>query len=320
MSSFDIEEALIEIHELKSKFNMKLDSTLRIINSCEDNYRQFEKSDITRLEPDNLESQLSSFEIMQILTVNNLIPTISMYENEINDEKINSELKVHGQRHIKNVLLYSSIIGQDVLENTHDLNLLMLAAKFHDIGRRSDAREEHALKSSKIAKEKLKDICSPDDLRVISTIIEFHEIPRKSNNAAEKFLEIVTKNGIKKEDIPRVKKLASILKDADALDRTRFINRSRLSPNFLEFDISRNLVKFASSMQESYAIEDLKRFNCDKEIKILLEFYTPQEVLRTIRHSTKTKNLQEIKTFIKLWSDYAYENNLTELKKGKEYA
>jgi hypothetical protein len=80
-----------------------------------------------------------------------------MLENEIKQEGVNVDLKVHGQRHVKNVLLYSALIGQEVIENKSDLNLVLLAAKYHDVGRKTDAHEEHADASADIAVEKLKD-------------------------------------------------------------------------------------------------------------------------------------------------------------------
>ena len=97
--------------------------------------------------------------------------------------------------------------------------------------------------------------------------------------------------------------MAEVLKDADALDRTRFINKARLNPEFLQYDASKQLVKFASSLQETYAIHDLKEFNCDESIGILLQIYTPQEVLRTIRHSTRgSLRNEDIQSFINLWA------------------
>ena len=100
-----------------------------------------------------------------------------------------------------------------------------------------------------------------------------------------------------------VLEMAEVLKDADALDRTRFINKARLDPKFLHYDISKRLVRFASSLQETYAIQDLKEFQCDEAIGRLLQNYTPQEVLRTIRHSTRANlRMEDIQSFINSWA------------------
>ena len=299
LPSFNIEEALIDINKLKSSFKISMDSTLVMVNNSDGNERQFERSDISTIDQTILDTQLSSSDVMSALTDSGLSTSLVMYENEIKEENVNGRLKVHGQRHIKNVLLYSTLIGQSVVQDKHDLDLIMLSAKYHDIGRKTDAYEEHAEASSKIAIEKLKDKCSPEDLSIISTIIEFHETPRNVANVDELFVAMAQKNGITDDQIPRVRQMAEVLKDADALDRTRFINKARLNPEFLQYDLSKQLIKFASSLQETYAIYDLKEFHCDEAIGILLQTYTPQEVLRTIRHSTRG-NLrnEDIQSFI----------------------
>lgn len=325
LPSFNIEEALIDINKLKSTFKISMDSTLVMVNNSDGNERQFERSDISTIDQAILDTQLSSSEVISALTDSGLSTSLVMYENEIKEENVNGRLKVHGQRHIKNVLLYSTLIGQSVIQDKHDLDLIILSAKYHDIGRKTDAYEEHAEASAKIAIEKLKDKCSSEDLSIISTIIEFHETPRNVANVDELFVAMARKNGITDDQIPRVRQMAEVLKDADALDRTRFINKARLNPEFLQYDVSKQLVKFASSLQETYAIYDLKEFHCDEAIGILLQTYTPQEVLRTIRYSTRG-NLrnEDIQSFINSWASSSMqrtdelESMLSETGIGKE--
>jgi len=303
LPSFNIEEAMISINKLKSKFKLSMDSTFVMVNNSEGNHRQFEISDVPNIPKEILESQLSSSDVVTLLTESGLSASIVMYENEIKDENVNGRLKVHGQRHIKNVLLYSAIIGQSIIQDKHDLDLLMVSAKYHDIGRKTDAYGEHAESSKTIAIEKLKDKYSPEDLSIISTIIEFHEIPRNVYNIDELFINMARKNGVPDDQISRVRLMAEVLKDADALDRTRFINKARLNPEFLQYGISKQLIKFASSLQETYALQDLKEYQCDEAIDILLQSYTPQKVLRTIRHSTRGNlRIEDIQSFIKLWA------------------
>ena len=196
------------------------------------------------------------------------------------------------------------MIGQELIQDEHDLELLLVSAKYHDVGRETDAHELHAEPSAKIAAERLKDKYSPEDIAVICTIIEFHEAPENLPNIEDIFIGMARKNGVSDDQIPRVRHLANILKDADALDRTRFINRARLNPEYLHFDVSKRLIKFASSLQETYAIQDLKEFQCDDEIGILLRSYTPQEVLRTIRHSTRGYlRIEDVQSFIRSWAN-----------------
>ena len=101
----------------------------------------------------------------------------------------------------------------------------------------------------------------------------------------------------------KVREMAEVLKDADALDRTRFINKARLNQNFLKYGISKQLIEFSSSLQETYALQDLQDYQCDDIIGELLQAYTPQEVLRTIRHSTRgMTKLEDIQSFIASWA------------------
>lgn len=310
LPSFNIEEAMININKLKCNFKISKDSTFVMINNCEENQRQFEKNDIKNINQELLDSQLSSFDVANMLTDSELSNKIIMFENELKEEKVNSKLKVHGQRHIKNVLLYSTLIGQSIFKDKHDLDLIMLSAKYHDIGRKTDAYEEHAELSAKIAIEKLKDKYSAEDISIISTIIQFHETPRNISNANELFIDIARKNGVPDNEILRTRQMAEVLKDADALDRTRFINKARLNPEFLQYGVSKQLIRFASSLQETYAIEDLKEYQCDEAIDSLLQSYTPQEVLRTIRHSTRSNlKIEDIQNFIKSWAITNIHNN-----------
>lgn len=303
LPSFNIEEAMIDINELKTNLRVSRDSTLAMINNCDRNQRQFEKSDFPNISQEMIDVQLSSSDVVSALTDSGLSTELAMYENEIKEENVNGKLKVHGQRHIKNVLLYATLIGQSVVKDKHDLELIMLSAKYHDVGRKTDAYEEHAESSAKIAVEKLRDKCSAEDLSIISTIIQFHEIPRNNSNVDAIFLDMARKNGIPEDQISKVRQMAEVLKDADALDRTRFINKARLNPEFLQYGTSRQLIRFASSLQETYAIQDLKEFQCDEAIGKLLQTYTPQEVLRTIRHSTRANlRLEDIQSFISSWA------------------
>lgn len=304
LPSFNIEEAMIDINELKTNLRLSRDSTLVIISNCDNNQRQFKKSDLPNISQEMIDVQLSSSDVGSALVDSGLSTELAMYENEIKEENVNGKLKVHGQRHIKNVLLYATLIGQSVVKDKHDLELIMLSAKYHDIGRKTDAYEKHAESSAQIAVEKLRDKCSAEDLSIISTIIQFHEIPRNSYNVDAIFSDMARKNGIPKDQISKVRQMAEVLKDADALDRTRFINKARLNPEFLQYGTSRQLIRFASSVQETYAIQELKEFQCDEAIGKLLQTYTPQEVLRTIRHSTRANlRLEDIQRFINSWTN-----------------
>ena len=302
-SSFNISAALNEILELKMKFKMSKDSLLTVINNVNGNERQYKQSDVSTMNPETCEIQLSSSDVLKQLEDGGLSTNIVRFENEIKDEKINENLKLNGQRHIKNVVLYSALVGKAVIKNKHDLDLVMVCAKYHDVGRETDVNEPYAKESAKIAVEKLKGTYSSEDLAIIKTIIEFHSLPRNYKLIDESFVNIAKANGIPTEKMDKVREMAEVLKDADALDRTRFINKARLNQNFLKYGISKQLIEFSSSLQETYALQDLQDYQCDDIIGELLQAYTPQEVLRTIRHSTRgMTKLEDIQSFIASWA------------------
>ena len=108
--------------------------------------------------------------------------------------------------------------------------------------------------------------------------------------------------------------LGTILKDADALDRTRFINNARLNINYLNNKEALRFVKFASCLQETYALNDLKQFNCEEEINLLLSCYTPQHILRTIRRAVKNSDdLIAVQQFINTWVSSLEDNKSVDL-------
>ena len=89
-----------------------------------------------------------------------------------------------------------------------------------------------------------------------------------------------------------------------------FLNRGRINPKFLVFAISKRLIKFSAMLQETYAIEDLKEVGYLKEIEFLLQYYTPQEVIREMRI-----NIDNLDTFINNWCEYERFNNSNKHKK-----
>ena len=60
------------------------------------------------------------------------------------------------------------------------------------------------------------------------------------------------------KDIIKYEKIAKILKDADALDRLRFIGVGTLDVKYLNFEISKNLIKLAALLNEKNAMNRLK--------------------------------------------------------------
>lgn len=178
------------------------------------------------------------------------------------------EKSAHSRRHIENVILFSAVIGK--LENIEerDMDLLITAALYHDTGRVNDIRSPHAVASSGIAYDKLHGKIPQQDLQIIRAAIEYHEVvenlsPPDYKVDEEKLNEICSNLGMDVTDkklMNRTKKIACILKDADALDRTRFLAESKsfVNKDFLHYNSSKLLVKFANQLNEHYAAKDIE--------------------------------------------------------------
>lgn len=179
--------------------------------------------------------------------VNRIISEIkSIHEYDIPDD----EPDWHGRKHINNVVLFSYLIAEN--ENKLDknnLDLLLQAAKYHDVGRdgiwngqgeglRHDKDDiPHAHPSADAAeyymkKEKTSDgktIYTDSQIAMVKVAIEYHEVNEKDKNKfdQEVFEDLCRREGVKKEDLEQAKLMCIYLKDADALDRTRFVYKEK---------------------------------------------------------------------------------------------
>lgn len=210
-----------------------------------------------------------------------------MKERNLYDGKL-----LHSDRHIQNVMLFSGILGQQFGLTSRQQMLLLEAAKFHDAGRINDGDRNHALASANIAGNKLKRIYSSEDLKIIQIAIEYHEVVEKDTGKLDKvkLQELFDKYELDTGHYDEAAKIAEILKDADALDRTRFAERGRLKEVYLHSDKSRSLVNFATALNEQYAkrdIEEMLQLNSD--IRTSVQSYKERtgktwlSVLRDIR-------------------------------------
>lgn len=177
----------------------------------------------------------------------------------------NEDSRHHNIGHIERVLFFSDLVGSEELKNEegtidkHAMDLLEKAALYHDCGRKSDIDDyEHGLRSSIVAEEQLRsEGYSIEDIAIIKTAIEYHELP----DDEIRFEKICANNGIPHEMLESVKKIAICLKDADALDRTRFkYSSAGLNAYFLRTKKAKDSVKIAEQLNERYSKINRKMF------------------------------------------------------------
>ena len=173
----------------------------------------------------------------------------------------------HGLHHSEKVLLFAYMLGINYDLSKIDMQILIDAAIYHDIGRFDETEDAfHGLNSArKIEKVVDSEIYQDEqNLAILKAICDGH-----SRN--DKYINLVADDyGITEENLNRYQLLYKILKDADALDRTRFMKTSTavLNEKFLRFPFSKQLVEFANIINQNYRIkmsdihyEQLKNFN-----------------------------------------------------------
>ena len=172
---------------------------------------------------------------------------MAKYEAEVRDLRISGFYKdtipEHGADHVEKVLFNAMYIGQQEGLNNEEMKVLIEAAKYHDTGRAS-AGVEHGIQGAKASGKYLINGHSEDEVAMIQAAIHYHAIP-DNEMALGALFEIYN---VKEEYRESVSKIAAILKDADALDRSRF--PGNLDASFLRTKTAQSYVKASYQLQE----------------------------------------------------------------------
>lgn len=245
-------------------------------------------------------SQVEEIEIEQIIELlstqeNDVIKDVKKdFIDEVKDMKkrnLYNHLAAHSDRHIQNVMLFSYILGKQLGLSNKDIQLLVEAAKFHDSGREGDRDKRHQKSANgsdghgkmgaDIAGEKLKGgKYSNTDISIVQVAIDYHDRREiQKGKLDEKILEQLFKAyELPIENQESAKKICELLKEADALDRTRFAGKSQLDTSFLRTEEAKNLVELATFINEEYSRRNLE------------EICTLNEELRESIDKFKAKN------------------------------
>ena len=177
---------------------------------------------------------------------------------------------IHGLHHSEKVLMFSYIISTDFDLSDSDRQILFDAAVYHDMGRISDVEETfHGLNSARKIDEVVDSPIynEPQNLNILKAICDGHATD-------DKLIRITADNyEVNENNLSRYYLLYNILKDADDLDRTRFMKTSLavLNEKYLRLDFSKQLVEFANKVNELYRnkiseinYEKFKDFNDDE--------------------------------------------------------
>ena len=164
----------------------------------------------------------------------------------------------HNIYHIQRVMFFSQIIAQNEGISEKDLKLLLLASALHDAGKTRDRKDcEHGKNSAEIAKTYLRkniNSISEEDIKIIQIAIEYHTVKEKINFT--ELVKLCEKYNVAMSNFERIKMISLILKDADALDRTRFDKEDSLNIELLRTKTAQNklLIDLAKRVNQEFAL------------------------------------------------------------------
>ncbi len=157
----------------------------------------------------------------------------------------------HGYMHNERVIFFTYILAKLKNLSSEDLEILMDAAKYHDIARINDYEDDiHGLgaanKIEKIVKNK-KIYENKENLNLLKFIIDFH-------STKDSVFEVLMEN-YEIEDKERAEILSYTFKASDALDRVRLTmgkKKTDLDPSYFKIPEAFSLIKVAHQLNELY--------------------------------------------------------------------
>ncbi|MGE5456420.1 MAG: HD domain-containing protein [Ignavibacteriales bacterium] len=162
---------------------------------------------------------------------------------------------IHGIYHSEKVFLFTFLLAE--LEGLDDIDKQILtdAAIYHDMARYDDCEETFHGYASAIRIEKVLSspiYKNPNNLLILKAIVEGHSMSESRKYSSSFFFEL--EENMTQEDKERYERLYNVLKDADALDRLRFHERSlaTLDASFLRLDNSIKMIQCAKQINYLY--------------------------------------------------------------------
>lgn len=217
---------------------------------------------IVKEENSIVDSYLSKEEKEEYLKIINGIKKDHLYKS-----------KIHGLFHSEKVCLFAFIIAKKLNLDDIDMQIIIDAALYHDIGRQNDTNDSiHGYASAYRIDRVLDNVIYEDEgnLNMIKAIMDSHSVDDEhSINSFGYYFDYEGDKGLIDGPIyDRFIKLNNVLKDADGLDRNRFVDGYcfGLDERFLRLNESKKLIELSREINsiytDNYAKEvDLKTVN-----------------------------------------------------------
>ncbi len=221
----------------------------RQINSYENAFSEIDNNEVT--DPLNLiDKKLKNYENLpkqvNILHFFKMISDNPLYDylNKKIATRKNLYLKlsdIHGETHANNVALFALFIASNVGLSEIDIKTIIEASIYHDIGRESDNSDRfHGIMG---ANKYGSAVITPNELKAneVKILIEAHAL-----KGLEQIDDLLVKYEVPFDERDRLIKMIKVLRDADALDRTRFkllVEQNNLNIDYLEFECSKEIIE-----------------------------------------------------------------------------
>jgi len=196
----------------------------------------------------------------ELLTKYNIRDMMLEQSKKIKTEHLYSSF-FHGLHHSQKVYLFACLIASEMHVSAVEMQILTDAAFYHDIGRETDMEDPiHGLISANKIEKVLDNATYQDKKNIgyLKAVVDVHS--RTTQNAMIETFENY-KIDYPDMDYSVFERLANILMDADALDRTRFKKTcdAALREKYLRLDASRKIIVIAQMVNDFYAqrIDDL---------------------------------------------------------------
>lgn len=152
-----------------------------------------------------------------------------------------SSSEIHGATHANNVSLFATYIANSLNLSDRDVKTIIEASLYHDIGRTSDSNSNNHGELGAI--KYISNVNCPGEINEneVAFLIEAHAL-----HGLNSINNLFIKYSIPENDRDRLYKMATVIRDADALDRTRFCLLSpevNLKSQLLVNDASKKIVE-----------------------------------------------------------------------------
>ena len=286
---YDRKYVMRELDKIERKCNLKKHTdviTVQTLDNLERNLDLATKHFNSRWKAFVLPEQLEYEALKDKIDINFLRNNIdSVYRNGLY-----TGFSSHDVSHIERTAVYASIIAslQGLPEDVRQL--AMYAAIYHDSGRINEGNEKHGDYSAAIARSMLNGSLTKEEINIVCAAIDLHDEDREDERTIS---EMMIRYRVK--DRNKLNAVFKILKDADALDRTRFLGNARLDPFYLRFEETKQLIKFATQLNETEAlrkIEELvnKHVVSSKEVYAMLNSTRlPQDIIQELANKNKIR-------------------------------